>query len=322
MNNTIALLVLWITLATPAWGQPVQSGQSSGEGYATSTGVVYPEKTTGRQAPTVHKLKLEPASNADKAEWARIGLKTDPRLAITTIVNKATRKDWPFAEQGRLLMLCNASLSTSLGSRIFYALRYPQWPLPVDAPAPLASNNLFVIDKTGQPQLITTPEQLKSFFTRTAKVKDKASARSAITAWLLLSQELHQDGMYKFTAPASIQIAESQGEITASGKVTVEPNGGNSGAVEARLRFALPAGTLTDVKETANLQEGMRPICQSTKLLDKDPLVRRMAEQDLLIMGKFAKPYLDWQRTQVSPELQRAIDGVWLKILKENRYAN
>lgn len=294
----------------------------SGGGYATSSGVAHPQKTTGHQAPIVHRLKLEPASDAEKAEWARIGLKSDPRSAIATLVTRATRKDWPFAERGRVFILSDASLQASLGRRIFYVLRYPQWPLPVDVPAPLSNNNIFVIDETGQPQLVTTLEQLKSFFANAAIVKDKASARTALSAWLLLSQELHQDGMYKFTAPSNIRIAESQLEISASGQVAVEPNGGNSGAVEARLKFALPAGKLADAKEIVNLQEGMRPICQSTKLLDKDPLVRRMAEQDLLIMGKFAKPYLDWQRTQVSPDLQRAIDAVWLKIVKENRYAN
>jgi multimeric flavodoxin WrbA len=63
----------------------------------------------------------------------------------------------------------------------------------------------------------------------------------------------------------------------------------------------------------------MRPICQSTKLLDPDPIVRKMAEQDILIMGSPAKEYLDWQRTQVSPELRQAIDRIWQRIIKEGR---
>ena len=63
----------------------------------------------------------------------------------------------------------------------------------------------------------------------------------------------------------------------------------------------------------------MRPICQSTKLLDSDPIVRKMAEQDLLIMGKAAKPYLDEQRAKVSPPLRDAIDKIWQQILIEGR---
>ena len=40
-----------------------------------------------------------------------------------------------------------------------------------------------------------------------------------------------------------------------------------------------------------------------------------MAEQDLLIMGRAAKPYLDEQRAKASPALQQAIDRIWQRIL-------
>jgi hypothetical protein len=54
-------------------------------------------------------------------------------------------------------------------------------------------------------------------------------------------------------------------------------------------------------------------------LLDADPIVRRMAEQDLLIMGSAAKSYLDEQRAKASPELRRAIDRLWQRIVDEGR---
>jgi hypothetical protein len=42
-----------------------------------------------------------------------------------------------------------------------------------------------------------------------------------------------------------------------------------------------------------------------------------MAEQDLLVMGRAAKPYLDEQRAIASPELRDEIDRVWQQILRE-----
>jgi hypothetical protein len=59
----------------------------------------------------------------------------------------------------------------------------------------------------------------------------------------------------------------------------------------------------------------MRPICQATKLLDPDPIVRKMAEQDLLIMGAAARDYLLEQRAKAGPELQAAIDRIWERML-------
>ena len=42
-----------------------------------------------------------------------------------------------------------------------------------------------------------------------------------------------------------------------------------------------------------------------------------MAEQDILVMGKSAKAYLDEQRAKAEPELKAAIDRVWRRILDE-----
>ena len=76
---------------------------------------------------------------------------------------------------------------------------------------------------------------------------------------------------------------------------------------------------LVNVSQTAHLKAGLRPICQATKLLDADPIVRRMAEQDLLILGRTAQEYLAVQRAKASPELQQAIDQIWQRIVDEGR---
>jgi hypothetical protein len=56
----------------------------------------------------------------------------------------------------------------------------------------------------------------------------------------------------------------------------------------------------------------------STKLLDPDPVVRGMAEEAILVVGKGAKAYLDEQRARARPELQEAIDRIWRRILSED----
>jgi hypothetical protein len=54
--------------------------------------------------------------------------------------------------------------------------------------------------------------------------------------------------------------------------------------------------------------------------LDADPVVRRMAEQDILVMGKSAKDYLDEQRTKAKPDLKAAIDSIWRRVLDDDRW--
>jgi hypothetical protein len=76
-------------------------------------------------------------------------------------------------------------------------------------------------------------------------------------------------------------------------------------------------GVLDSVSETRAVRPGVRPICQATKLLDADPLVRRIAEQDILVMGRSAQEYLDGQRAKAQPRLREAIDRIWKRIVDE-----
>ena len=100
--------------------------------------------------------------------------------------------------------------------------------------------------------------------------------------------------------------------------LTVQQNGGNRGRITAHLTFDKD-GKLTNVAETRGAKPGMRPVCQSTKLLDSDPIVRKMARQDILIMGRGCRGYLLEQRQKASPELQKAIDEIWQEILEEEK---
>jgi len=101
-------------------------------------------------------------------------------------------------------------------------------------------------------------------------------------------------------------------------KAVVIPRGGNQGEIVASLTFD-GRGKVVTVSESANIKRGIWPICQATKLLDPDPIVRAMAEQAILVMGRDAGEYLDEQRARAIPELREAIDRLWRRVLAEDR---
>ena len=171
--------------------------------------------------------------------------------------------------------------------------------------------------KDARPIAITDVKEVEKFFKENARpVKTAKEATDAIKAWLRVSAELNQDGFYKFRVKRA-GAERKRDTITASGEAPVDPAGGNKGEVTATLTFK--DGKLTKAETKANLTPGVRPICQATKLLDPDPIVRGMAEQCIRVMGSAAKPYLDDQRAKASPELKAAIDRIWERILKEGR---
>src|SRR5262249_38494342 len=119
------------------------------------------------------------------------------------------------------------------------------------------------------------------------------------------------DGMFRFdVTEKGFSVEKGKRGLEAAGRAIVM-QGGN-GELAATLEFV--DGKLAAVTESAKIRPGPRPICQATKLLDPTPIVRKMAEQDLLIMGIAARSYLMEQRGQARPELREAIDRLWRKI--------
>jgi hypothetical protein len=129
-----------------------------------------------------------------------------------------------------------------------------------------------------------------------------------------VSQQFVQDGFYQFTIPDK-EIAGNAQKMT--GKAVVEPKGGNKGYLAVTMTFE--GDKLSKAVEENTVKPGVRPICQATKLLDPDPIVRGMAEQCILVMGSAAREYLLEQRVTASPELQEAIDRIWRRIVDEER---
>jgi hypothetical protein len=125
----------------------------------------------------------------------------------------------------------------------------------------------------------------------------------------------HQDGFYQFEVDGdSTKAAKGKEGSTASAKSIVMRGG--SGTLRVELTFN-GAGKLSGVSEDNKVRAGPRPICQATKLLDRDRVVREMAERDLLIMGKFAGGYLQEQRAKAPPELRKVIDRLWKRIVED-----
>ncbi len=225
------------------------------------------------------------------------------------------------AERGEVIPIAEKALERAFPGDLFYVLRFRQYPVAMAPPDSLRSNNLFVERPGGSVTYIPDVGALEKFFrTSLSLVKTEADAKGAAKSWLRLVQEFYQDGFFQFSvSDDSLGVAKvAGGALKVTGKAVVDQHGGNSGEIAASLTFDR-TGKLAKASETARVNAGVRPICQATKLLDPDPIVRGMAEQAILIMGKAAKGYLDEQRAKANPELQQAIDRVWQRILIEER---
>jgi hypothetical protein len=208
--------------------------------------------------------------------------------------------------------ITDEALATAFPDNHFFAVVFRQYPVARIAPEPLHSQNVFVVSKDGKMVHLTDTKGLEKFFKDNLKaVQDDDAAKQAAGAWLTLTQTFQQDGFFQFAVPKDDLKGTKE---KASGKVTVAQGG--KGGLVATLAFD-DKGKLAKVTEENGIKPGVRPICQATKLLDPDGLVRRMAEQDLLVMGRACKDYLDEQQAKASPELRKAIDRVWQRIVNE-----
>lgn len=225
------------------------------------------------------------------------------------------------AERGQVIPLADEALGRTFAGHRFYVLRFRQYPVAVLPPDPLKTNNVFVVKPDGSLGHLSDVATLEAFFRATLPpVTTDAQAIDSARAWLRVAQEFRQDGFLRFSIPDEsvkvVSMASGGREVTA--KAVVIPQGGNQGEIVASLTFD-GRGKVVTVSESANIKRGIRPICQATKLLDPDPIVRAMAEQAILVMGRAAGEYLDEQRARAIPELREAIDRLWRRVLAEDR---
>lgn len=250
----------------------------------------------------------------------RLDWKVDPDKAILEWVKKKNDK---FAGEIRpAQIITDPTLNLVLSSWRFYMVSFPLYPVAMMPPEPLSNKNLFVLNKDGVVQNITSVDDLKKFFLASAhEIKDNGGAKDGLNAWFALSISVSTDGWTHLIVPQDkIKVTQSDGKTVATGEATAANAGvkfGDRGGITATLTYDdKDKGKLIEVKQEINIQHGIRPVCQCTKLLDADPIIRKMARQDLLVMGTAAREYMTAQRAKASPELKKAIDEVWAEILK------
>jgi hypothetical protein len=223
------------------------------------------------------------------------------------------------SSKGQLIHVTDPALQRSLPKDIFITVRYKLHPVAQMVPEGLAHSNLFIVHQ-GMLHHIKDGNALIRYFQEyltTVKVAPEATA--AARSFLVLAQEFIQDGFYKFEIPEQELVVTGKGDETERLKVNgraVVMAGGNG---ELKLLLGFTDGKLTKADFDSKVRPGPRPICQATKLLDPDPIVRRMAERDLLYLGALAKEYLFEQRERASPELREAIDRLWKRIVEEGQ---
>jgi len=197
----------------------------------------------------------------------------------------------------------------------FFGVIFRQYPVAVQCPQILKCANLFFV-QNGQVDFVSTIDDLKFFFAANLNpAPGQDVATDTANAWLRFSEELKQDLFYTFSPPDVSYTPRD--DITLLRARTSVATGGD-GNIDVLMTLG-SAGSFVNILEKSALKPGIRPICQATKLLDRDPIVRRMAEQDVLVMGRAARPYLDQIRATAPPKLQQAIDRIWQRILNEGR---
>jgi hypothetical protein len=219
------------------------------------------------------------------------------------------------AEGGSVVWISEEALTKTFPKHQFFALRFRIYPVAKQLPEGMKPSNLFVVlgDKV---EHLKDAKALEAFFKANAPaVSTKDQALAALHSWLALGQEFVQDGFYKFKLE---KVIDHTNNDLAPGKIqsTATVMAGGNGEITATLELD-KAGKVVAAAQEEKIKQGPRPICQATKLLDADPIVRKMAEADLLYMGLAARDYLMEQREQASPELRRAIDQLWQRIQKE-----
>jgi len=207
------------------------------------------------------------------------------------------------------------ALSKSFPGYEFFALRFRLYPVARMIPKGMEASNVFAVSKDGKIEHLKDAKVLEKFFHEHATAaRNEESAGALAQGWLWLAQEFVQDGFYAFTL-GKPEVKSEGGKVVSATDTAMVMKGGN-GEMGATLSFD-KAGRVAKVAHTQKIKPGPRPICQATKLLDPDPIVRRMAEQDLLYLGLAARDYLREQRAAAGPELRRAIDRLWERIQQE-----
>jgi hypothetical protein len=248
---------------------------------------------------------------------SRAGDKKDPPMAAVEAKDQVTKyldQIGALKQQPKVAWVDEPALKDVFPDVTFIAVQFRQYPIAFAPPKGLSSSNVFAVSKGGKMEILMSPTALEKFFhgqfkATMGKVTEKSAAPWG-KAWLSLWQELIQDGFYGFDI-GQMSVETNDKMIAVKGRSMVTKGG--KGELNVTLDFG-PDQALK-ITPVSKLMPGPRPICQATKLLDPDPIVRHMAETELLFMGVAAKDYLREQRARATdPQLVQAIDRILQRI--------
>jgi hypothetical protein len=209
--------------------------------------------------------------------------------------------------------ISDAAVVRALPDHLIYSVLYRRFPL-AQAPAEgLSASNVFAVGSDGTVEPLKDTAALGAFLVKNLKAGTDDQAKDAARAAVRLIAELYQDGFYTFALQDdSTKVTTADGVRTATARSVVMKGGNGEFTVTVKARAD---GSIAEVSQSiSDLKPGPRPKCQATLLLHPDPLVRRICEDDLLIMGRAARAYLMEQRAKAAPDLQAEIDRVWRRI--------
>jgi hypothetical protein len=152
------------------------------------------------------------------------------------------------------------ALARVLPAFLVYAVRYPRYPVAVRPPAPLKAQNLFIVDADGQMDDVSDFKGLEDFFrANVGNGLRKADVKDAAVAWLALSQELVQDGFFKFSIPDdAIKVGRARAGLQVFARAVVRPGMGNQGYIQVTITFDT-TGQLDSITEEKKIRTGTRP---------------------------------------------------------------
>ena len=220
--------------------------------------------------------------------------------------------------------LDSQTLSKVSQGRTFHSLHYPEYPVARMAPGPLGMRNVFTVGTNGEVALYKTREALRKDFVKQVSPVAKDDLQKVALDWAKVSSVFSQDGFFEFVFNSkNVVVQDSSGHTVVTVVAPVVEKAGDKGELTATLTFTPVGGGsnlhLDTIFEKDTVQPGIRPICQCTLLLDKNPIVRKIAERDLLVMGEAAFPYMKEQMDKASPALKREIERVRQRILRGER---
>jgi hypothetical protein len=238
--------------------------------------------------------------------WWPAGAAVDPSAAVHAWLQARFPKLAP-----QLMAIDDPDVKAAFSTLTFFELIFQQYPV-AHYNKGFSASNILGVDTTGQVLCYTSPAGLEAFFRQVPPVHTTAEAESVTRAWLRLSEVYDKGAWIQYESPR-VSALLVDGHLESRGTAKVVPKSGDRGALDVELVFD-PTGHVVHSREQRTAQPGIRPKCQATKLLDKDPIVRLMAEQDILVMGVRCRPYLLQIRSRSSKPLQRAIDRMLWQI--------